>query len=79
MQLLNEDGLKPILDALPRNRHLLKLDISHNEMGTAFARNELLRAVRANRSLRELTYELYVIFPQPGAREAMELVRRRSH
>ena len=79
MRLLNEDGLKPILDALPRNRHLRKLDISDNEMDAPFARNELLRAVRANRSLRELTYELHVIFPlRPGAEEAMELVRRRA-
>jgi hypothetical protein len=51
---LGDGGLAPLVDALPRNRHLRSLDVFYNDMSKAFARERLLPAVRANTSLREL-------------------------
>jgi hypothetical protein len=48
---LGDAGLRPLLDALPRNTHLRLLDVADNDMSEAFARDELLPAVRANASL----------------------------
>lgn len=48
---LGDDGLAPIVNALPQNHHLLILDIGQNGMSEEFARNRLLSAVRANTSL----------------------------
>jgi hypothetical protein len=47
--------LAPIVDALPRNRHLKALDLRKTGMSKNFARNRLLPAVRANTGLRNLT------------------------
>jgi hypothetical protein len=54
---LGDVGLRPLMDALPRNTHLRTLDISFNRMSEAFARDVLLPAVRANTSLTELETE----------------------
>jgi hypothetical protein len=51
---LGDAGLRPLLDALPTNTHLRKLDVSWNDMSAACARDVLLPAVRANTSLRKL-------------------------
>ena len=51
---LGDDGLAPIVDALPRNSHLLELSLRGNGMSEAFAAEQLLPAVRANTGLRTL-------------------------
>ena len=51
---LRDAGLRPLLEALPGNTHLLELLCPGNGMSTAFARDMLLPAVRANTSLRSL-------------------------
>ncbi len=52
---LDDDGLRPLFNALPRNTHLRVLDCSDNEIsGEGFVRRVLLPAVRANTSLRKL-------------------------
>ncbi len=52
---LGDDGLAPLVDALPRNTHLRTLDISWNGMSGHFAQHRLLPAVRANTGLRYLS------------------------
>jgi hypothetical protein len=66
--------LRPLFAALPHNTHLLLLNVSGNHFSEAFARNELLPAVRANTSLRFLSTGALEL---AGAREAEELVERR--
>jgi hypothetical protein len=51
---LRDDGLRPLLEALPAATHLRKLDCSLNDMTEALAADVLLPAVRANASLRAL-------------------------
>ena len=68
-------GLAPIVEALARNRHLRELHCGHSCMSETFARERLLPAVRANRSLRMLTCADRT--SGPAAVEAEELVRRR--
>jgi hypothetical protein len=51
---LGDAGLRPLFQALPSNTHLRVLDVVNNNMTEAFAREELLPAVRANASLRKL-------------------------
>ena len=51
---LGDAGLRPLIRALPGNRHLRTLDISCNGMSEQFVQDELLPAVRANTSLREI-------------------------
>jgi hypothetical protein len=51
---LGDDGMRPLLEALPANTHLRTLKCEGNFMSDAFARDTLLPAVRANVSLREL-------------------------
>jgi hypothetical protein len=70
--MLEDAGLGPLFDALPRNTHLRELHCGNNNMSDAFARERLLPAVRANASLRELQADYFV-----AAREAMELVANR--
>jgi hypothetical protein len=53
--LLGDAGLRPLLEALPRNTHLRTLVCSDNNITAAFAADVLLPAVRANASLRVLT------------------------
>jgi hypothetical protein len=59
---LGDAGLGPVLDALTRNTHLRKLDVTDNQLTEAFARDRLLPAVHVNVSLRRLittlTYDL---------------------
>jgi hypothetical protein len=45
---LGDDGLRPLLEALPRNTYLRKLDCAFNFMSEAFMADVLLPAVRAN-------------------------------
>jgi hypothetical protein len=54
---LGDDGLRALLEALPQNTHLRRLDCSYNGMSEACARDVLLPAVRANTSLRMLVIE----------------------
>jgi hypothetical protein len=44
-----------LIDALPRNTHLRKLNLEVNGCTEAFMRDRLLPAVRANTSLQHLT------------------------
>jgi hypothetical protein len=74
---LGDDGLAPLMDALPRNRHLFKLNIDNCRMSDQFARERLLPAVRANNSLRELYYCDSHGFSQ-DALEAQEVVAQRQ-
>jgi hypothetical protein len=73
---LADEGLGPLMDALPRNTHLRKLLLSEEAYGMseAFARDRLLPAVRANASLRYLDTGL----DWEGAVEAEALVRQRA-
>ncbi len=49
---MGEAGLRPLFEALPRNSHLEQLYCADNNNGSeAFARDVLLPAVRANKSL----------------------------
>lgn len=79
---LEEDGLGPFLDALPRNTHLRRLDFCTSEISHSFARDRLLPAVRANMSLRRLFDEEYVWTSDEGVEqvllEAFELVNSRG-
>jgi hypothetical protein len=68
--------LAPIVEALARNRHLRELDIRYNGVSEAFAREQLLPAVRANRTLRALRCARHR-GDGVAAGEAEELVRRR--
>jgi hypothetical protein len=65
----------PLLGALPSNTHLRKLDCSGNIFSEAFVRERLLPAVRANASLRVLSF----FMPQSDAAcEAVALVAARA-
>jgi hypothetical protein len=70
---LDDEGMRPVVVALRHNTHLTKLNCSWNHMSEAFARNELLPAVRANTSLRQLD----VAGQGAAAREAEALVAAR--
>jgi hypothetical protein len=69
---LGDAGLRPLMDALPRNMHLMELYLSGNDITDAFARDVLLPAVRANTSLNWLGYESR----STAVREAVELVQQ---
>ena len=76
----SDDCLAPIVAALPSNRHLRELDIAHDHMSEAFARDCLLPAVRANTGLRKLVaahMPPLMRHLEPAATEAEELVRSR--
>ena len=73
---LGDDGLAPIVQALPLNCHLRELSVADNGMIEELAREQLLPAVRANTTLRKLTCGHYP--RNPAAVEAEELVRRRA-
>ena len=51
---LGDDGLGPLVDALPLNTHLRELGCIDNGMSVAFARNRLMPALAANTSLQIL-------------------------
>ena len=51
---LGEDGLGPLLDALPRNTHLHTLLFDLIGLSDVFVHDRMLPAVRANTSLRQL-------------------------
>ncbi len=74
--MLGDAGLGPVVEALRHNTHLTKLNCSGNETSEAFARNELLPAVRANSSLRELVASYRD--EEAAAREAEALVAART-
>jgi hypothetical protein len=67
---LGDDGLGPLVDALPANTHLHTLRVRGNDVSKAFVRHRLLPAVRANISLRAL-----VASSPPGAAEALVAAR----
>ena len=75
---LGDAGLGPLIDALPRNRHLFMLAVPCNGMSEHFARHRLLPAVRSNTGLRVLD----VLYLADGdrisaAKEAEDLVASR--
>ncbi len=49
---LGDAGMRPLLEALPQNTHLARLQCVENGLSAAFARDVLLPAVRGNTSLR---------------------------
>ena len=71
---LGDAGLGPLVDALPRNRHLRLLSIPYSGMSDLFARRRLLPAVRRNIGLLELKADGY---RSPAALEAEVLVASR--
>jgi hypothetical protein len=73
---LGDEGLRPLLEALPANTHLRILDVSNNGMSAAFARDVLLPAVRANTSLRMLHARSQM--EHPGEVQATALVAARG-
>jgi hypothetical protein len=77
---LGDEGLRPLLEALPHNTHLRMLGISNNGMNAAFARDVLLPAVRANTSLRQLRAAdaFNGAIRDAAAREAVALVAARA-
>ena len=55
--VLGEDGLRPVLAALPRNTHLRQLGCGgwdNDDIGKRFVISTLVPAVKANTSLRRL-------------------------
>ena len=69
--------LAALMTALPRNRHLRKLNVCRLLFGAEFARDCLLPAVRANTGQRELACATYFVYPSSILREAEALVRAR--
>jgi hypothetical protein len=67
---LGDDGLGPLVDALPANTHLWTLDVHGNGMSDVFACECLLPAVHANSGLRRL----FLTGFGDAAREAHALV-----
>jgi hypothetical protein len=72
-----DDGLAPLVDALPCNNHLRALLLSGNGLSTAFTAERLLPAVRANASLRRLECRNEARM-WPAATVAEEIVRSRG-
>jgi hypothetical protein len=70
---LDDVCLLPLMNALPRNTHLRKLILYDNDMSEAFARDVLLPAVRANKSLTKLG----IADSQYGGREAHAILSSR--
>ena len=56
---LGDDGLGPLVDALPHNTHLRELGCMDYDMSAAFARDRLMPALTANTSLRRLISDNY--------------------
>lgn len=52
--VLGDNGLRPLVYALPQNHHLRTLKLHGNYMSGTFARDHVLPAIRANTSLRKL-------------------------
>jgi hypothetical protein len=75
---LRKAGLAPIVEALALNRHLRELDLRDNGMREAFAREQLLPAVRANTTLQKLRCGTHETGPGVAGAEAQELVRGRG-
>jgi hypothetical protein len=80
---LGDEGLHPLLHALPRNTHLRTLFVGYNRMdfSDALARDVLLPAVRANSSLRSLACDIcildYTEQEDPSIRELQALLAQR--
>ena len=74
--LIGDAGMAPIVEALALNHHLRELDVEYNHMSEEFACDELLPAVRANKTLRVLKSDEAA--PVEAAWEAVKLVRRRG-
>ena len=74
-----EAVIRPVLEALPRNSHLRRLDISFCTASADFEHAVLLPAVQANASLRHLGYAADDFIPR-GAHgvEAVRLVASRT-
>ncbi len=75
---MGDAGLRPLLEALPANTHLRKLDCAANDISEACARDVLLPAVRANASLRTLWAQERFEPQWAAALDAQALVARRG-
>ena len=75
---LCDDGLTPVVAALPHNHHLRELDLWFTRPSDAFLRDTLLPAVRANASLRKLRLNTLQGVTACPAQEAMALVLSRT-
>ena len=78
---LGDVNMAPIVNALPRLRHLRELNVCLMDLSEEFVRERLLPAVRANASLRKLMVSpLSLDFTEssPAAAEAEAVVRRRQ-
>ena len=78
---LGDDGLEPLLDALPANGHLRTLWLAANSMSATFVREHLLPAVRSNTALQQL--ECGISYAEPAdiaqaVREVQELLKHRT-
>jgi hypothetical protein len=73
---LDDAGMGPLMDALPFNTHLRKLDCFGNAFSEAFVRDQVLPAVRANTSLHSLPG--FIMFRSGAAREVDTLVAARA-
>jgi hypothetical protein len=80
---LGDEGLGPLVDALPANTHLRELGFSDNAMSDAFARERLTPALLANTSLRKLSLvgddaDADADADAPGLRRLEQLVAERA-
>jgi hypothetical protein len=77
---LDDSGVLLMVQALPHNTHLRTFCCGSNELSEQFCRDELLPAVRANASLRELDAAEHPMMARTcaSALEAMALVAARS-
>ena len=62
--ILGDAGLAPIFEALPRFSTLKELHFSYETISREFARDVILPAVRANSSLRTLSFGQYCVLPE---------------
>jgi hypothetical protein len=69
---LQEAALGPLVDALPANTHLRKLQLGDVTVSAAFLRDRLLPALRANTSL--TTSLVITVTGEDAAREAQEIL-----
>jgi hypothetical protein len=74
---LDNVGLRPLFEALPRSTHLRTLSCQGKHMRAAFARDVLLPALRANTSLRRM--DTTGLFRSAALSVARELRSRAQH
>jgi hypothetical protein len=75
---LDDEGLGPLVDALPASTHLRELYCSGHDISDAFAINRLMPALLANTSLRKITLVSQGNAALPGMRRLEALVAERA-